>query len=278
MNPSKKSVTPILLYHGTHAKFDSFDMSKSRDGAHFFTDNESHAASFGVVRAYAVKMSNPMEIDQDALDAAWDRAHPDGEQDDRCLLPRDFVSDFVKQAKEAGHDGLIIREMGDRDIQADMFLPFTPEQIKLASEVESVDHAAVLREVTRLHGRPQDFQDGDLFHRLDRFNIFVKQSIQLSDIDLKEFDLCEETVLEFMEMYRATGTYPPIVFDAVSQSMIDGLHRANALARLGLTQIDSLVGVQQHVDPNWWPAGDDESDDESSSEDDVEEDHERSYG
>lgn len=272
MSSTQKTEIPLILHHGTNAKFDSFDMTKSRDGAHFFTENESHAASFGVVRAYAVKMTNPMEIDQDALDAAWDKAHPDGEQDDRFLLPRDFVGDFVTQAKEAGHDGLIIREMGDRDIQADMFLPFTPEQIKLASEVESIDHEAVLREVTRLHGRPQDFQEGDLFHRLDRFNIFVKQPIQVSDIDLEEFDLCEETVTEFMEMYRATGTYPPVVFDAVSNSMIDGLHRANALSRLGLTQINALVGVQQHVDPNWWPDSDDGDDGDDES------DHERGHG
>ncbi len=54
-----------------------------------------------------------MEIDQDALEAARDAEHPDGEQDDRNLLPRDVVGQFVDEAKARRHDGLVIREMGD---------------------------------------------------------------------------------------------------------------------------------------------------------------------
>lgn len=129
---------PLTLHHGSRAEFDVFEMDKARDGAHWFTPNESHAASFGDrIKEVYISIQNPLEISQDDLDAAWDVEHPDGYQDERSLLPRDFVKDFVKHAKEKGHDGLIIRDMGDREIQSDMFLPFSPEQIKLATENEA---------------------------------------------------------------------------------------------------------------------------------------------
>ncbi|CAB4165374.1 hypothetical protein UFOVP821_44, partial [uncultured Caudovirales phage] len=125
---------PLTVYHGTKsaAGITTFDMSKAADGAHFFTPNQAHAETFGKTSAYRLDIQNPMEITQDDLEKAWDAEHPDGEQDDRNLLPRDFVAAFVEKAKAAGHDGLIIRGMADRDITSDMYLPFTPEQIKPA--------------------------------------------------------------------------------------------------------------------------------------------------
>ena len=114
-----------------------------------------------------------------------------------------------------------------------------------------VDHRSVQADVIRLHGNRQDLTDGDLLHRLDRFDAFVKGSISIADIDLAEFNIGEDKVLAFMEMYRTTGTYPPVVFDAVDRSMIDGSHRANALCRLGLKEVDALIGVAEHLDADW---------------------------
>ena len=123
---------PLVVYHGTPSKFTVFNMASSLDGAHFFVADKDHASSFGQPADYYVSITNPMEISQDDLDAAWDVEHPEGNQDDRYLLPRNFVGAFVAKAKLAGHDGLIIRQMGDRDIEADMFLPFFAQQIKSA--------------------------------------------------------------------------------------------------------------------------------------------------
>lgn len=125
-----KNGLPLTVHHGTHAQFDQFNMGCALDGAHFFTEDEDHACSFGPVKSYYLKLENPMEIHQDDLEFEWDKVHPSGEQDERNLLPRNFVEIFVQRAKEDGHDGLVIREMGDRDIQTDMWLPFTPQQIK----------------------------------------------------------------------------------------------------------------------------------------------------
>lgn len=122
---------PLVLHHGSSTHFEVFDMSKGLDGAHWFTPNLRHAASFGEwVHSVCVSIVNPLVIAQEDLNGAWDKEHPSGNQDDRNLLPRDFVKNFVAMAKERGHDGLIIKDMGDRDIESDMYLPFTPEQIK----------------------------------------------------------------------------------------------------------------------------------------------------
>lgn len=131
--------SPLVVHHGSFAKFDSFNMKCSGDGAHFFTTDESHACTFGPSRSFFIKVENPMEITQDDLDLEWDKEHPDGEQDDRCLLPRDFVALFVDRAKAAGHDSLIVRDMGDREIETDMWLPFTPQQIKSTENAGAFD-------------------------------------------------------------------------------------------------------------------------------------------
>jgi hypothetical protein len=125
---------PLVVYHGTANKFTSFNMAASLDGAHFFVADKDHATFFGAPADYYVSITNPMEISQNDLEEAWDAEHPDGDQDGRYLLPRNFVGAFVAKAKLAGHDGLIIRQMGDLDIEADMFLPFSPQQIKSADK------------------------------------------------------------------------------------------------------------------------------------------------
>ena len=127
----------VIVYHGTKVAFDKFDFDKAADGAHFFTPIKEHAEHFGKASAYRVVINNPLIITQDDLEAEWDKEHPDGEQDDRDLLPRDFVDEFVLQAKAKGHDGLIIERFADLDFQTTVYLPFSPEQIHnadLASE------------------------------------------------------------------------------------------------------------------------------------------------
>lgn len=139
-----KSAVQGVVYHGTDAEFEKFDMAKARDGAHWFVADASHAATFGKAQPYYVNITHPYEIWQDDLDAAWDAEHPDGEQDDRNLLPRDFVSKFVEKAKAEGFDGLIIREMGDRDGTFDMFLPFSADQIEKFDEQGALAEAKAL--------------------------------------------------------------------------------------------------------------------------------------
>jgi hypothetical protein len=124
---------PLVVFHGTSHDFYEFNMSTSFDGAHFFTDDKSHAQEFGATKSFFLRMVTPMIIDDENLYVAWDHDHPDGQQDYRNLLPRHYVKQFVVEAKLKRHDGLIIRQMGDLDSEVDMYLPFSPEQIKSAT-------------------------------------------------------------------------------------------------------------------------------------------------
>lgn len=154
VEPSQQ--VPETVWHGSRGvEFDKFDMSKAQDGAHFFSAAPSHAAHFGPARPYHVSIKNPMVISQDDLETAWDKEHPDGNQDDRNLLPRDMVAGFVKKAKAAGHDGLIVRQMADLDSQYDVFLPFTSEQITPAeqSDDDRLTEAATATLIDRLGGK-----------------------------------------------------------------------------------------------------------------------------
>jgi hypothetical protein len=142
-----KSGKLLTVYHGSKTKFDTFDFEKAPDGAFFFTDNKAHAEVFGngSAKPYVVNITNPMTITGEDLETAWDEDHPeafteDGEFNDEWehddTLPRMYVDQFVEQAKKAGHDGLIIKEMPDFDVTPDMYLPFSPEQIAPASAVD----------------------------------------------------------------------------------------------------------------------------------------------
>lgn len=120
---------PLVVYHGTNQDFDLFDMAKASDGAHFFSEDPIHAEHFGKVSSYLLTMVNPLVISQDDLEAEWDLDHPSGEHDDRNMLPRDYVDLFVERARDAGHDGLTILRMGDLDLEVNVHLPLSAEQI-----------------------------------------------------------------------------------------------------------------------------------------------------
>lgn len=138
------------MYHGTQQKFDAFDNTKGLDGAHFFTGSEAHAATFGEVSPYYLKLQNPLEITQDDLEAAWDAAHPEAfdaqgefrDDFDTDTLPRDFVADFLEQARQAGNDGLVIRGMADVNLQEDVFIPLDESQIRSTNAAFDPDFSA----------------------------------------------------------------------------------------------------------------------------------------
>jgi hypothetical protein len=133
-----------------------------------------------------------------------------------------------------------------------------------------VTHQEVMQQVENIHSNRQDLDDGDLRNRIDRFDVFIRKAVPIASIDLGEFSINDETVQDYVQLYRATGSYPPIVFDEVSGSIIDGLHRANALVLCGLTEIEAFVGIAKNLDPTWTEQGEDEDcideDDETESE------------
>ncbi len=85
------------------------------------------------------------------------------------------------------------------------------------------------------------FIDGDLGDRIEKFEIYKLTELSISQIDLDEFDINEDSVLEYKSIIEKTGDYPPIVVDE-DYRIIDGAHRAVAVSKLQ-GKIKAWVGV-----------------------------------
>ena len=65
---------------------------------------------------------------------------------------------------------------------------------------------------------------------------------------MDEYQLDEDDVEEYIEMFKKKGFYPPIVLGKKSYgyyNIIDGTHRANALRKIGLKSIICFVGLKK---------------------------------
>ena len=115
--------------------------------------------------------------------------------------------------------------------------------------MSTVDASEVHALVGSIHARPEDLLDGDLGHRLEKFTRYVRGRLKLDEIDLDEWLLDNRAVDELAVL--PPETRPPVVYDAVAGSMIDGLHRANAAFRTGHSEIEAFIGIEANLDPDW---------------------------
>lgn len=119
---------------------------------------------------------------------------------------------------------------------------------EVLNETKIVDARYVVDYVTRIHGRSADFSEGDLLDRINKFDTYEKTVIDISDLDLDEWEVDEDYVEELMVKIKEDG-YDPIVFDPDESSIIDGIHKANAMSRLGHSKMRAYVG--KDVDSSW---------------------------
>lgn len=114
---------------------------------------------------------------------------------------------------------------------------------------EVYDESDIYNYVQKLHfKRKEDFWEGNLGERIEKFPYYVVKEIPLKDIDLDRFYLDDDDVQEYVDLYEKVGTYPPIVLGKKSMGyyeIIDGTHRANALKELGHKTIISFVGKKK---------------------------------
>ncbi len=120
--------------------------------------------------------------------------------------------------------------------------------VHLLNESTVVDSRTVLDLVSSIHGRPEDFDEGDLVSRINKFDTYEKRMISIDNLDLDEWEVDEDFVEELKKRIEKEG-YEPIVYDPDEGSIIDGIHRANALYQLGHSEIKAYVG--KDIDPYW---------------------------
>ncbi len=87
------------------------------------------------------------------------------------------------------------------------------------------------------------FVDGNLGDRLDEYSEYILQEIPISKLTLDEWDIDEESVEEYKNIYMRDKEYPPIVVDK-DYTIIDGIHRANAIHSTGQTTILAFIGLK----------------------------------
>ncbi len=113
--------------------------------------------------------------------------------------------------------------------------------------------------VKKIHRKPEDLGYGDLSDRIFWFKDYELTTIKLSTLDLDEWDVDEEYVEDYMKEIRSSKeTMPPIIYDPLAQSIIDGTHRANACFNLGLEDIVAYVGKTKSNDYGLFEDNDEE--------------------
>ena len=105
-----------------------------------------------------------------------------------------------------------------------------------------IPNEEVYTQVQKLHRNYDDFVDGDLGSRLDEYDYYELKEIPISDLDLEEWDVRDNLVADNIKKMKENPNYPPIVVGD-DMSIIDGIHRANALNELGYKTIKAYVGV-----------------------------------
>lgn len=104
--------------------------------------------------------------------------------------------------------------------------------------------------IQKLHRNEEDFYDGDIGERIERFSKYIVAKIAVDKINMDEYQLDDDLVDDYIKMYKKLGTYPPIVLGYYDNNwgydIIDGTHRANALRKSGIKSIICFVGLNSY--------------------------------
>lgn len=97
-----------------------------------------------------------------------------------------------------------------------------------------------------IHRDPNDFYDTDEFSGLqtliNKYDSYILKDININDIPKQYTNYSEDKVRDYIKMYKQNNNYPPIIYDPELKLIIDGIHRYEALKRLGINKIKSYVG------------------------------------
>jgi hypothetical protein len=110
--------------------------------------------------------------------------------------------------------------------------------------VDSVDANTIYRTVQSAHHTPEDFEEGDIGDRIYWFDDYKLTSLPVANLNLNEYYVDEDLVDDYVEQIQhSPNTMPPIVYDPIAKSIIDGIHRAAAYSKLGHATIPAYSGL-----------------------------------
>ncbi len=100
--------------------------------------------------------------------------------------------------------------------------------------------------VTSFH-KSDDYDDTDTDDRINDYDYFILEKLSINLLDLDEWELDDDKVKQYINDYKEVGDYPAIVvgkLDDVNYTIIDGLHRLNAINEIGEKTIKAYVGYK----------------------------------
>lgn len=99
-----------------------------------------------------------------------------------------------------------------------------------------------------IHRNPDDLIKGDLLERINSVDYYSLESLDINLLDLNEWDVDEDLVEDYVSM-NETNMPPVIVHKYLDQySIVDGIHRLNALSQKGYKSIKAYVGNRDDDD------------------------------
>ena len=118
--------------------------------------------------------------------------------------------------------------------------------IEATNQSKVVDSRTILDNVESIHREYDDFVDGDLAERILAHDYYELVKMPVEQLHLDEWDVDLDLVDDMAEEIRnSPQTMYPIVIDQSYNSIIDGIHRANAYEQLGITHIPAYVSVDE---------------------------------
>lgn len=96
--------------------------------------------------------------------------------------------------------------------------------------------------VRDIHKKWDDFDDGDLERRIYAFSKFVLGKLPVDKLFRESrWNIDDSKVDKYSKM---STVIPPIIYDRVSNEIIDGAHRVATAKKLGIKYIDAYLGTR----------------------------------
>lgn len=139
-----------------------------------------------------------------------------------------------------------IKEEGDnyKTTRLESYVPLLDFNI-----IEEKEEGFIYQEVQKIHHTSDDFIDGDLGDRIEEFKYYHLQVIDLMTLNKDEWIVFDDAVDDIVDEIKTKGLQDmPKMIISDKKSLIDGIHRLNALLKIGITNYPCYVGSNLNIE------------------------------
>jgi hypothetical protein len=115
--------------------------------------------------------------------------------------------------------------------------------------LDQVEEHEIYTTIQKSHRDINDFNDGDLGERIEEYRYYnLIQNFDLTLLNKDEWYVDDDLVKEYELMIEKDGiANMPTIVISDQNSIIDGIHRANALLNKGIKNIDIYIGSNKKI-------------------------------